>query len=90
MQQYQEIQDLVISFISLVKKQVKDPTYGVTCNMLWTPALFYHLINQHSWAAIICLRGLNFHTITFINPGTDPMILKARGPPSWLADRQID
>ena len=30
------------------------------CNMLWTPALSYHLINQPSLVARTCLRGLHF------------------------------
>ena len=30
------------------------------CNMLWTPAHSYHLINQPSSATRTCLRGLHF------------------------------
>ena len=37
------------------------------CNMLWTPALSYHLINQPSIAATTCLRGLHFPYHTILN-----------------------
>ena len=32
------------------------------CKMLWFPALSYHVINQPSWGARTCLRGMPFHS----------------------------
>ena len=38
---------------------------GLMCNMLGTPTLSYHLINQPTWVASTCLRGLHFSYLPY-------------------------
>ena len=67
--------------------------------MLWTPALSYHLINQPSWAARTCLRGLHFpyhsiqrsaEMIMGCMKTTTQLIIKSVYPKcDWKADTDI-